>query len=336
MPSRVPVALILSALLSAFGGAVATAQDGPAGLGEPVTIVDPEGLVRGSVTIKEVADPYTGNDPASPPPEGMRFVIVTTTFEAAPDQSLDAQPYQIVLQDDDGFMYATQYVPRPAEAVSKMPDLQGQLMAPDNRISGAISFIVPADAAIDRIVYQPANDRLVEVMDLLPGVGPALGDAVTYTEAAGASATITTQLIDPFTEHDPSYPPAEGTRFVMLQPAFENAGGLPYFADPYDLVVSDAEGRLYNTTPIYRVPGFAVPLLESQTLSPGDRVSGYVGYMVPADAILADVLYFSEPSRMVPLADLAAGASEPAEETAESPAAAAASPVPDASAGTDP
>lgn len=334
MPCRVPVALILTALLSAFSGAAATAQDGPAGLGGPVTIVDPEGIVRGSVTIKEVADPYTGNDPASPPPEGNRFVVLTTTFEAAPDQSLDAQPYQIVLQDDDGIMYATQYVPRPAEAVSTMPDLQGQLMAPDNRISGAIGFVIPADAVIDRILYQPANDRLVEVVDLLAGAGPALGEAITYTDAAGASATITTQLIDPFTEHDPSYPPAEGTRFVMLQPAFENAGGLPYFADPYDLVVSDAAGRLYNTTLIYRVPGFAVPLLESQTLSPGDRVSGYVGYIVPADAQLAEILYFSEPARMVSLADLDAGASEPAEGSAESPTPADAPPAPDASAGT--
>jgi hypothetical protein len=58
-------------------------------------------------------------------------VALTVTYQAALDQQLDAQPYQILLQDAEGNLYPPVYVPRPAD--SQIPDLQGQLMAPDDR-----------------------------------------------------------------------------------------------------------------------------------------------------------------------------------------------------------
>ena len=210
MHRRVPTSLLIALIVALGGASLATAQGGPAALGTPVTIVDPEGIIRGEVTVREMVDPFTEHEPTAPPPEGMRYVLLVTTFQAALDQQLDAQPYQVVLQDTDGYLYSTQYIPRPADAV--MPDLQGQLMAPDNRISGAITFHVPTDATIDRVVYQPSFDRFVELADVTPGTGPALGDATTYTDALGASTTVSTQLIDPFTAIDPAYPPAEGMR----------------------------------------------------------------------------------------------------------------------------
>lgn len=350
---RQPVVSIITALVVTFAGAtIAAAQGGPPEVGVPVVIVDQDGIIRGSVTVKELADPFSGHDPSSPPEEGTRYVSLTVTFEAAPDQSLDAQPGQLILQDGDGFLHLNRYVPRPAD--SQIPDLQAQLMAPDNRISGVVSYIIPAEAVLDRIIYQPASDRLIDLVDALPESGPALGDAISYTDATGATATITAQLIDPFTDNDPNNPPPEGARFVMLQPVFENSGALPYWVDPYDLYLRDAAGHVYTVASVYRPPGFSVPLLESQMTSPGDRLSGYVGYEVPADAELTDVLYYQDSSRFVTLADLHGGSSQPAQPaaTAESPAPAGspapaepaaspepalppASPAPDASAGTD-
>ena len=67
MQRRVP-ALILFASLVALGGAPVAAQDGPPALGTPVTYVDPEGIIRGEVTVREVADPFTDHEPAYPPP----------------------------------------------------------------------------------------------------------------------------------------------------------------------------------------------------------------------------------------------------------------------------
>ena len=299
-------ALILITLLVALGGVSATtAQDSQPAVGTPVTYVDPDGIIRGDITVREMTDPFTDHEPSAPPAEGTRYVQLVATFQAAIDQTLDAQPSSIYLQDTDGYLYPYVYVSRPVDPL--MPDLQAQTLAPDNRISGALFYDIPSTATLDRVVYQPSYDRLIEIADLGGGAGPAVGDPITYTWAGGSSATVTTPLIDPFTGNDPAYPPTEGTRFVVLQPVFDNTGQLPYYADPYDFALRDANGFVHGPASVYQPQGVAVPFLESQTMSPGDRVSGYVGFSVPADAQLADIIYYPESGRYVTLANLLGG-----------------------------
>jgi hypothetical protein len=345
MKRRLPVALILVLLVAGtVGASIASAQDAPTQVGEEVTFVDPEGIIRGTVTVREVADPFTGHDPNAPPEPGSRYVSLTVTYQAALDQPFDAQPYEIMLQSDDGTLFDSVYVARPAD--STIPDLQPQQLAPDNRISGIVSYTVPADTVIQRIVYQPASDRLLDLADLAPGTAPAPGDAVTYTYADGSTASITTEVMDPFTDFDPAYPPAEGSRFVVLRPVFENVGELPYWAEPFDMVVRDSSGFLHTPASVYTPPGHPVPPLEGQTMSPGDRVSGLVGFAIPADRQVSEVLYYPESGRLVTLADLDGGGGTAPPEPAGSPAPAAsaapvaspapaASPTPDPSAGVE-
>jgi hypothetical protein len=289
------------------------------------------------VTVREVADPFTGFDPNYPAEPGVRYVTLIVTYQAALDQPFDAQPYEIMLQSDDGRLWDSVYVPRPAD--STIPDLQPQQLAPDNRISGVIAYAVPEDAVLQRVVYQPSFDRLLDLAELAPGAAPAPGEPVTYTYADGSTATITTEVADPFTEFDPAYPPAEGSRFVVLRPAFENVGQLPYWAEPYDLVVRDSSGFIHTPASVYMPQGYAVPPLEGQTMSPGDRVSGLVGFAIPADRQLSEVLYYPESGRMLTLADLDGGgtaAPEPAASVAPAASSApAASPTPDPSAGVE-
>src|SRR3989304_6170972 len=167
MKRRVPVALISIVLVAGLVGAsLATAQDGPTAVGEEVTFIDPDGIIRGTVTVREVADPFTGYDPGYQVEEGPRIVMLTVTFQAALDQQFDAQPSQVMLQADDGSLWTSVYVPRPAD--STIPDLQGQLMAPDNRVSGVITYAVPEDRTIERVLYQPAYDRLLDLLELVP------------------------------------------------------------------------------------------------------------------------------------------------------------------------
>jgi len=285
-----------------------------------VPIVDAEGIEHGTVTVRQIMDPFTENDPNAPPAANTRYVGLIVTYQAALDQSLDAQPYQIQLQDTDGATYTSGYVARPADV--QVPDLQSVTMAPDNRISGFIGFIVPSEAVIDRVILAPTWDRMLDIADLTPDDGPAMGDAVTYTNAAGATTTISAGLVDPFTENDPAYPPAEGTRFVMVKPVFENSGEVPYYADPYDFYVRDSTGLLVGPTTVYRPPEISVATLEAQTMSPGDRISGYVGFQVPADAAISDILYVPESGRVATVAQVDGAA--PSGDTAaaeESPAA---------------
>jgi hypothetical protein len=111
---------------------------------------------------------------------------------------------------------------------------------------------------------------------------------------------------DPFTEYDPAYPPDQGMRFVGLTVTFDNVGTQPYDADPYDLLLRDSNGFLYGLGSVYR-PDSVIPDLQSQTMAPGNRVSGFIGYPVPADAVIEEVVYQPQSDRRVVIADLAGG-----------------------------
>jgi hypothetical protein len=300
--TRIVALALLVALVG--GSTLVVAQDGQTGVGTPVTYVDPDGVTRGTVTVSEVADPFEDFEPNNPPAEGSKYVLLTVVFEAAADQTLEAQPWQVVPQDTNGYLYSYGYVPRPADAV--IPDLQGQTMAPGNRISGVIGYVVPADAQIDQVFYAPASDRSITLADLVPGGGPAPGQEVPFTNADGASVAITTEVSDPFTEFDPAYPPDEGMRYVALTVAFDNAGTQPFDADPYDVLLRDANGFLYSLSSVYRVDP-VIPDLQSQTMAPGNRISGFIGFEVPADAVIQEVAYQPQSDRRVVIADLAGG-----------------------------
>jgi hypothetical protein len=41
-------------------------------------------------------------------------------------------------------------------------------MAPGNRISGLIGYVVPAEAQLERVLYQPESGRLITVAHLAP------------------------------------------------------------------------------------------------------------------------------------------------------------------------
>jgi hypothetical protein len=60
----------------------------------------------------------------------------------------------------------------------------------------------------------------------------------------------------------------------------ENPGQVPYGESPYYIVVRDTDGNVYQQGNISRPQKVTVPILEQQTMAPGDRVSGIVGFVV--------------------------------------------------------
>ncbi|MBA3416540.1 MAG: DUF4352 domain-containing protein [Chloroflexia bacterium] len=295
---------------------VAAQGDAPT-VGTDVPYVDAEGVEHGLVTVTEVADPFTDFNPDQPPEAGRRYVLLTVAFEAAADQPFEADPYDLHFQDTDGYLWSLTSVPRPADVV--IPELQSQTMAPGNRVSGVVGFVVPEDAELDQIFYQPESGRLILLADLLPGAGPTLGDEIAYSDAEGGEALVSvTEVADPFTEFNPDYPPEAGSRYVLLTVSFENAGQLPFDADPYDLLVRDADGFLWSLSSVQRPADVVMPEVQSQTMAPGNRVSGVVGFVVPEDADLTGVHFQPESGRLVLLADLAGAA--PGAESSATPA----------------
>jgi len=301
-----------AALLGALALAIAMAAPGAA-QNEPVPYLDAEGTQLGSISIRDVADPYVDFEPTRPPAEGQRYALLTVMFEAAEDQAFPTDPRQIQLQDAAGYLHTPSSVPRPADAV--VPELQSQNLAPFDRVSGVVGYVLPADADIVRILYRGDGSRLMPIAAPGAAGAVAIGEAKTFTDAEGtALGTVTVRdVADPFTDFEPSRPSAEGQRYVLLTMAFEAAEEQALYADPRAVYVVDSQGTFYRPSQVPRPAGELLQDLDIQPLSPADRISGVVGYQIPADAVLDSIVFGSEGNRFVPLADLTAAAASGAE-----------------------
>ena len=284
----------------------AAAQD------EPVPFLDAAGMQLGTITIRDVADPYTEFEPTRPPAEGQRYALLTVTFEAQEDQAFPTDPGQIQLQDSAGYLYRPSGVARPADDV--VPDLQSQILAPFDRVSGVVGYVLPADAEIVQIVYRGDGSRLMPIAR--PGAtgAVAVGEPKTFTAPDGTPlGTITIrEVADPYADFEPTRPPAEGQRFVLLTTAFEAAEDQAMYADPRVVYLKDSNGTIYRPLQVVRPAGQLLQDLDIQPLSPSDRISGVIGYQLPADAVLDSIVYGSEGDRFVPVVDVAAPPASPA------------------------
>ena len=289
-------ALALSLVLSAPAAAQAEA--------EPLPYLDDQGIELGTILVREFVDPFTDFEPSSPPAEGQRYALATLMFEAAEDQTFPAEPRHVQLQDASGDLYLPTWVPRAADAV--LPDLQSQTLAPFDRISGVVPFVLPADAEIVRLLYRGEGQRLMPILELGETGVAAVGEPQAITDAEGTSLGGVTvrEAVDPYTDFDPNWPPAEGQRYVMLDVAFQAAEDQAMQAAPSGVFLIGADGTMHRPVRIPRVPPVLLQDLEAQPLSPGDRVSGVVGFAIPQDQVLSGVVDSPEYDRFVPLVDL--------------------------------
>ena len=135
---------------------------------------------------------------------------------------------------------------------------------------------------------------------------PQVGDAVPVTDDQGTvigSITVT-DVIDPFTDVNPDYPAEAGSRYVVATVAFDADAGTRFDITPWTIVLQDDAGFLWNQASLVLPDDALIPPLPSQTLAPGSRVTGLVGFVVPEDRSPARIFYQPQSSRVVPLAEL--------------------------------
>lgn len=281
--------------------------EGTGSLEGEATYSDAEGVVRGTITIRAAADPFTEFDPTRPPPEGARYIQLVVTFEASEEQTFATEPGYLMLQDADGFLYPPAFLPRPVDA--SPPDLQGQTLSPFDRVSGSVGYTVPIETPIVRALYLGDGQRLLPVSEAIASTVAATGEPTAVRTREGlVQGTITLhEVADPYLDHDPARPPADGQRYVLVTAAFEAAADQPMVADPWSLMLIDERGVLYRPTVLPRPEGELLQDIDRQALSPGDRVSGVLGYVVPTTAVMEGVVYGPEHNRFLALADLVPG-----------------------------
>jgi hypothetical protein len=301
------VALLLAWVLSLWalpigGSPTALAQDG-ASIGVPTAVTDDEGTTVGSITVNAVLDPFSDFNPDYPPEAGSRFVAAIVAFDADAGQRFDITPYTIGLQDEDGFVWTQTSLILPDDAL--VPELTSQTLAPGSRVTGVIGFVVPEGSDPARILYQPESSRFVVLADLLNQPPPAIGEMVTIPDSEGGSGAVTVaEIVDPFEAYDPTYPPPDGSRFVLVTLVYENSGAGRFTVEPYGLLLRDANGSLWSATSVSRpAEDILVPDLRSGQLAPGDRISGEVFFAVPEGVDVAGVYLSPVSGQLLQLAD---------------------------------
>jgi hypothetical protein len=275
-------------------------------VGTAVTYVDVEGVEHGVVTVTEVIDPFTDFDEGYEPAEGARYVVIYVSFEATGEKSFEADPYDLLLRDTEGFLWSPASVNRGSEP--EVPDAQSQTLASGNRISGAVGFVIPEDAPLAEVFYQPESGHVILLADIAEDAAdaPVVGTEVTYVDAENVERGVVTvlEVVDPFTDFPEGYEPAADTRYVVVSLSFDATGEGSFDADPNDLVVRDADGFLWSTASVNRGSEPDMPDAQSQTLASGNKISGAIGFIVPADTPLAQIYYQPESGRLILLAEL--------------------------------
>jgi hypothetical protein len=139
------------------------------------------------------------------------------------------------------------------------------------------------------------------------GEGPAgLGMPLPVIGADGGpvGAITITDVIDPFPDFHPDYPPEAGTRYVLVNVAFDADAGQRFDIDPWSIVVQDDAGFLWNQAGVTLPDDAQIPVLSSQTLAPGSRVNGAVGFLIPEGREPSRILYQPQSSQFRVLVDL--------------------------------
>ena len=136
---------------------------GDPAVGDRVPYVDENGEEIGFVTVESVTDDFDDFDEFFTPEEDARYLAVELSFESTGDE-FEANPFDFGVQTVDGFFYSTGFVSR--EDNENPPELESTTVEEGESTSGVIFFVVPAEAELTRLFWQPDTGRLLVVADL--------------------------------------------------------------------------------------------------------------------------------------------------------------------------
>ena len=131
------------------------------------------------------------------------------------------------------------------------------------------------------------------------------GEPAAYLDDEGTEQGIVTvtEIIDPFTGYREGYEPPEGSKYVLVVMSFEGTGDEGIEAYPPGIFLHVEGGATYGETTIQVPDDFDDPDLSIQTVGPGSLISGFMGFVVPQDAIPDGVFVTSNGTLVIP-ADL--------------------------------
>jgi hypothetical protein len=236
----------------------------------------------------------------------MRYVAVTMDIHSTGDRPWTFNTGHLVMIDSNGFAVAGSN-PRFSEE-SRIALLANQDIAPGATLTGSMVFQVALGAALDRLVYSPANDRLVTVVRF-GAAPPVVGEPVSLLASDGsviAEVTVS-EVVSPFTGYDESAPPERGSNYVLVTLSVSNPGPRSMRLDPQAFLVVDVDGFAERPLTIRRGDAPPPELAFTDPFTADSSTSGGIGYMVLSGVPLDRLIYSPSRDRIVEIADLGEG-----------------------------
>ncbi|HEV2529154.1 MAG TPA: DUF4352 domain-containing protein [Thermomicrobiales bacterium] len=123
-------------------------------LGEPVAAADEEGNEFVSAAVVEYLDSVDDYAEYYAPESGFRYVGVTVEIEnLVENDGLDVNPFDFTVVTEDGFLFSSTYFE--AEDEDAYTILESTRLRGGETIEGTVFFVVPEDAVITGILFQP-------------------------------------------------------------------------------------------------------------------------------------------------------------------------------------
>jgi hypothetical protein len=119
--------------------------------------------------------------------------MVTLVYENTSDDRFFVEPYGLLLRDANGNLWSATSVTR-LEETELVPDITSAQLAPGDRLSGAVVFVVPEGTGLAGIYTSPVSGQLLQLADLESGSdGEEAGAApeTTDDDSAGTPAAST-------------------------------------------------------------------------------------------------------------------------------------------------
>ena len=130
-----------------------------------IEVIDESGKPALAITVNETTDPFEDYSEYSTPDRGYRLVALEVTAENIGNRTTEISPYDFILRDEQGFIYASTYVSRTDESEKAIPDFETTELAEGDTVEGILVFAVPTEATIVDAFYAPSG-RLITIATL--------------------------------------------------------------------------------------------------------------------------------------------------------------------------
>lgn len=131
-------------------------------VGDDVTVYNANGDEYAAVTVTDYQDPFEDYSEYSAPESGSRVIAATVSLQnLISNDGIDFSQYDFSLQTSTGLLVSSTYV-EPADSSDLTPLEDGRVAGGDSA-EGTIFFVLPEEAEVSGIIFQPESGIVVNV-----------------------------------------------------------------------------------------------------------------------------------------------------------------------------